>query len=269
MERSKAPRRIIDPGPAPGSDVSPVAVAIGGPANNRRMRKPNGAVVGNGAPATVLVQIFVADDIVGDVAAGNGVIFVEIALIAPAIEIIRIGKTLDVRIKSVRTGKEALLARVDGVSGAAAGDLALPIANANDGGVAGFVDIDAVAAGTKNREGQIGRVDFNVFGVPQAPHADVDGALSNANLNGLVIQIEEGEAGCPGKAEGSGIDVQLGASVVVGPELVTGGDGAIRDGGNPVIGAGRTEGDLTVGNAKTRDAARRIVIVGRRTRRNS
>ena len=85
-----------------------MAVTVGGPANDGHMRKPNGAVVGNRAPAAVVVQIFVADDILGDVAAGNGVIFVEIALIAPVIEIIRIGKGLDVCIESVRTGKERL-----------------------------------------------------------------------------------------------------------------------------------------------------------------
>ena len=196
-------------------------------------------------------------------------VFVEIALIAPVIEIIRIGNALDVRIESVRAGKGALLARVDGVSGATAVDFSFPIANADDSGVAGFVDIDAVAARTKNGEGKIGCVDFDVFTVPLAPHTDADGALGNANLNGLVIQIEEREAGFAGKAKGSGIDVQLGASVLIGPELVACGDGAIRDSRNPVIGSSRTKGDLALSNAKTRDAARRIVIVGGRTRRNS
>jgi len=103
-----------------------VAVAIGGPADDGHMWKPNGAVVGNRAPAAVVVQIFVADDIVGDVAGSNDVVFVEIALIAPVIEIIRIGNALDVRIESVRAGKGALLARVDGVSGATAVDFSFP-----------------------------------------------------------------------------------------------------------------------------------------------
>src|SRR5208337_5632990 len=104
----------------------------------------------------------------------------------------------DVCIESVGTGKVALLARVNGVRGTAAGDFTFPIANADDGGVAGLVDIDAVAARTKNGEGGIGRVDFDVFAVPQTPHTDADGAFGNAKLNRLVIQIEEREAGFAG-----------------------------------------------------------------------
>src|SRR5439155_21249699 len=46
MEGSKAPRLIVDPRPAPRRNPNPVAVAIGSPAHDGRMRKPSGAIFG-------------------------------------------------------------------------------------------------------------------------------------------------------------------------------------------------------------------------------
>src|SRR5208283_2141555 len=57
----KSPRRIIDPGPSPGGNPSPMAVAIGGPVHDRNVGEPHRAIVRVGAPATVVVEIFVAD----------------------------------------------------------------------------------------------------------------------------------------------------------------------------------------------------------------
>ena len=69
-------------------------------------------------------------------------VFVEIAFIAPVIEIIYFGGAFDVCVQIVCAGKSALFAGVDGVRGTAAGDFALPIADGNDRGVARFVDVD-------------------------------------------------------------------------------------------------------------------------------
>jgi len=100
------------------------------------MWKPNGAVVGNRAPAAVVVQIFVADDIVGDVAGSNDVVFVEIALIAPVIEIIRIRQRPRSSASRVSVPeKEPCLGPGGRVSGATAVDFSFPIANADDSGV--------------------------------------------------------------------------------------------------------------------------------------
>ena len=99
VERRKAPRSIINPGPAPRRNPCPVAVAIGCPCHNGGMREPHGAVFGNLAPATVIVEIFVADDVIGNVAAGRGVIFTVIATITPAVKVIFVGEWFNVGIR--------------------------------------------------------------------------------------------------------------------------------------------------------------------------
>src|SRR5215469_1622648 len=68
VERSKAPRRIVDPRVAPRIDISPVPVAIRRPAYDRRVWEPNGSVSWHRPPSTVFVEVFVADHIVGNVA---------------------------------------------------------------------------------------------------------------------------------------------------------------------------------------------------------
>jgi len=55
VERSKAPRRIVNPGPAPRRDPDPVAIAIRLPANNGRVRKPDRAVFRHRTPTAIVV----------------------------------------------------------------------------------------------------------------------------------------------------------------------------------------------------------------------
>ena len=83
------------------------------------------------------------------------------------------------------------------------------VANVDDGGVAGFVDIDAIAARAKNGESKIGSIDFDVFAVTQSPDTEVKGALGMTNLHHVVIEIEEGETGFAGQSKGGGTDVQV------------------------------------------------------------
>ena len=68
MEWRKAPRSIIYPGPAPGRNPHPVAVAIGRPADDSCVWKPNRAVLGHLAPASVFVEIFIPNHIGRDIA---------------------------------------------------------------------------------------------------------------------------------------------------------------------------------------------------------
>jgi len=91
-----------------------------------------------------------------------------------------------------------------------------------------------------------------------------------ANLNGLVIQIEEREAGSPARPKGSGIDVQLRRERPYRSRLVAVfGEGRFVTAETQSSVPARTKRRPALSNAKTRDAARRIVIVGGRTRRNS
>src|SRR5260370_42604249 len=57
MVRSKAPRRIVNPSPAPRADPVPVAVTVRSPAGRNLGRIPNVAVLGLIAPSSVVVEV--------------------------------------------------------------------------------------------------------------------------------------------------------------------------------------------------------------------
>ena len=61
MERSEAPCRIVDPGPAPGLDPAPVSVAIRRPSCFDSSWEPNAAVAADFPPRTVLIQVFISN----------------------------------------------------------------------------------------------------------------------------------------------------------------------------------------------------------------
>ena len=75
------------------------------------------------------------------------------------------------------------------VSGAAARHLAFASAHLNDCCVAGFVDVDAIRPGAKNRKRQIGSVDLKRFVVIEAFHANPQSARGELDLRGVVIEI--------------------------------------------------------------------------------
>src|ERR1700752_3996752 len=110
MEGSEAPRRVIHPGPTPRSDPDPVTEAVRSPANDGNVGEPHGAVLRHGAPTAVVVEIFVAGYIVGNIAASDAVIFVKVALIAPGIEVVGIRERHNIGVQRVRSGEITLLA---------------------------------------------------------------------------------------------------------------------------------------------------------------
>src|SRR5260370_42302743 len=54
VEGSKAPRSVVNPGPAPRADPVPVAVAVWRPTNGYLRRIPHWAIVGLFAPVTIV-----------------------------------------------------------------------------------------------------------------------------------------------------------------------------------------------------------------------
>ena len=93
-----------------------MAVAIGSPAHDGGVRKPNGAIFGNGAPAAVLVEIFVTNHIRRDVAGRLRVIFAAVAVTAPAVEVIVvIAETLNVGVELVDPGERPSFPRVNSI----------------------------------------------------------------------------------------------------------------------------------------------------------
>ena len=90
---------------------------------------------------------------------------------------------------------------------------------------------------------------------------DFDGALGELQLNGAVVEIQEGDAGLAGETNGGGADVNFAAGILVGPEIVAGGQGAIGVGLDPVIFTGRLKGNGALQEIQARDASGRVGLV--------
>ncbi len=184
-----------------------MAVVIGRPAYDDGVRKPDGAVFGGVSPAAVFIEVFVTDDVRGDIAGGGGAVLAAVAVRAPAIELVVRGQILDVGVQSIRSREGSGLSGMNGVGLAAAGYFALAATDIDDRGIPRFVDIDAVRARTKNREGEIGSIDLKGFAVIEAFDAHTDGTLGDLDLSHVVGEIQKRKAGGAAEANGRGAEV--------------------------------------------------------------
>src|SRR6202034_211475 len=89
MERRKAPRLSVHPGPAPRRNVHPVASLIGSPSRYHSAGNPHRAIIRIGAPVAVLVEIVVSIDVSGNISGRLGGIFALIARLAPVFEFVK------------------------------------------------------------------------------------------------------------------------------------------------------------------------------------
>jgi hypothetical protein len=80
MERSPAPRGVIDPGPTPHRGRKPVTVAIRSPIRREIRREPGRAIRSHHAPDAALIEIGVAREIARNEVRGLGHQFALIAL---------------------------------------------------------------------------------------------------------------------------------------------------------------------------------------------
>src|SRR5262249_49485645 len=93
--RREAPGRVVNPGPAPRAYPTPVAVAVGSPACFYNCGIPDVAVLGNFIPRAVIIEIRVAGNVARNVLRGNRVVFLQVAVVSPAIESVRTRSPVD------------------------------------------------------------------------------------------------------------------------------------------------------------------------------
>jgi len=211
-----------------------VAVAIRRPADDSRVWKPNRAVLGHLAPARRIRRDLHSQShrkrhsgrIQSDPRGGH--------VTAPVVKVvIVIAEALNVGVELVDSGKRAGFSRMNGVSGTAAGDFALTVANNDDGGIAGFVDVDLVVAGRRMEKARFGVSISKVSSFSRRRTRTFRVPSVDADLRHAVVQIQERKTGVAGKTDCRGADVQLGERTVVSPKLVTLCNRTVDDRGNP------------------------------------
>ena len=88
VKRRKAPGRLIDPGPAPGRNPTPLTGAVGRPIFRYGAGNPDVAVSGVALPVAIVVELLVADCFARHVARRNRVFFGAVAPGAPLVKMV-------------------------------------------------------------------------------------------------------------------------------------------------------------------------------------
>src|SRR6266478_597645 len=141
--RSKSPRCIINPGPAPRADVVPVAIAIRSPAWGDIVGIPDVAVFRLILPRTVVIEIAVARRFARNILSGNRVVFLQVAVSGPAVEAVRTGSLVHNVVDVVRAGKFSAFTGVHFIGLAAGGNFPFAANHGHAGGIAGFIHVNA------------------------------------------------------------------------------------------------------------------------------
>jgi hypothetical protein len=113
--------------------------------------------------------------------------------------------------------------------------LGLTFADLDDRRVAFVIHLDPVLARAQQRQRQVRRIDFDVVVRVQRTHTHVHDAGRHAHLDGVVVDVQEREAGVAAEAHGRPAHVHLDAGVVLGPKLVACGQRAIDHRGGPLL----------------------------------
>ena len=196
VEGRIAPGGVIDPRVSPGSNPVPVALAIWRPAWGDIVWVPDVTIVPIVAPASMVIQIFVADDIAGHILRRGRIIVAMIATVGPVVELVGATEAFYIGVQRIGASAEGgSLSGVQGVGLAVARGLAPAVAQADDGVGAVFTSVQPVVSGLGNRKGQVRCIDLEVIVRVEAAHPKVDRTRRKLDLRGMVIQVEEGDAG--------------------------------------------------------------------------
>ena len=223
--------------------------------------KPDVAVGRIVAPVAIVVEVLVADDIGRKVVRGARIIVSVIAGFGPSIKVVRTVKLFHIGVKLIGTAECGALAAAEFIALASARGFAIAFANADDGVVSIGADFNAIMTGLEDGEGLVGCVDLEIVVFMQAAHGDIDCAGGELKLHGIVVEIDEGEAGHGAEADDGRPELHFGAGTLVGPKLVAGRQGTVGNGSHPIAFAGGLEGNGTFHVAQASNAARRIVLV--------
>src|SRR5262249_28002430 len=108
VERSKAPRLVVNPGPSPGGHIYPVPVTVRCPASRNTHGRPDVPLIPFFVPASVFIEIFVTVHICGDVLGAANATLALIAAAAPGVESIFLADARHVIGELIGTCKRSL-----------------------------------------------------------------------------------------------------------------------------------------------------------------
>ncbi|PYU87398.1 MAG: hypothetical protein DMG51_02360 [Acidobacteria bacterium] len=189
VERSKAPRRIVNPGPAPRPNPVPIAIAVRSPSGVNRSGIPNVAVFRLVTPGAVVVEVVITDHVARYVARGGRVVFFAVALSGPAVEAVGTGSFLNDVVDAVRAGEFPALTGMHFIGLAAGGNFPLAANHGHTRRVAVFIYVKAKCPSLLHGESQVRGVNFVKVALAQFTDAEVDAAFRKAHLRDALVKI--------------------------------------------------------------------------------
>ena len=238
-------RCVVHPRPAPRIYPSPVTLLVGRPILRHMRGSPYRAVIAIHSPGAVLVEVFVARELRGNVTRRARTIFAQPPGVGPLIEIIPRGQIVNVIGNIVRAGDLNLRASIHEECLASSINPALPGAQRDGGEIPIGINGNAVVAGAQRGKCNIGSIHLDDVAIKIA-HAQVDGAGVQLGLHRLVVQIQEGDRGLRAHSECRRPDVQLRTRAIAGPQAVAGSHGPVYGSPAPVRLAARLEGNIAL-----------------------
>ncbi len=207
----EAPGRVVHPGPTPGLDPGPAAVAVRRPVGHGAGRVPDAAVSGILCPLAPGVELGVTGHIARQILRRAGALLQRVARGDPLVEAVaqRRGGLGD---EQIAPDKRHLLAvaHAGRLAGAAIHRGAAGV-HRQARGVAARVDVDAVFAGLLGHHGQLRGVDLDPLARLQLAHAQRQAAVGQRQLGGVVVEPGDAQIGRAGQARGGPAALQLGA----------------------------------------------------------
>src|SRR5262249_7972014 len=195
MERRIAPRRVVNPRPAPRPNIAPIAVAVRSPTDVNNSRIPDVAIFGNFVPSAVVVEVAVADGVARNIFCGSGIIFLSIAAISPAIKTIWPWSWRNAVTNILRAVKLPPLAGLDRIGLAAGRNFALTANYADASGFTVFRNVNAKRTGLADGKCQIWGVYFVDFTFAEFANMEIERTFCDAHLNRIVIEVEKRKSG--------------------------------------------------------------------------
>jgi hypothetical protein len=181
---------------------------------------PDISVFWIGAPLAVVIEIFVAGHVDGNVLAAASAVFARIARLRPAIKVVWRLDIGHVIAELIGAGEGAFLSFLQTIRISGAGDFSFSAINGGDGLIPVLVGIQPKCASTSYIEGQIGSVDFDGIIAIEAVHADIERAKRKPELGDIIAEIKKSHAGLGTQADGCGPDLNLCTGVPVDPNIV-------------------------------------------------
>ena len=257
MERRKAPRCGVDPSPAPGAAIDPVACAIRCPVRRHFAGCPQGAVFRVLRPAAVAIEVLDPRHLRRDEARRRGAFLVAIALGDPDAERVaqRVAEHVFGRL-TVGDAELGALAAVQrhGAVGAFEDHLADPHRRLADAVVA----VETVATGALGAKAPFDRGQVELPGRIALAQPHGHAAVVKLQPDALVVDGDEFELGTSVETDRGRADAHVGAGVRVGGEAVFARQRAVQVGSDPFAGVRAVEPDLAFHGRQPSDSPRRI-----------